>query len=314
VQEHALHIPVMLDESTAYLVRDKKGIYVDATLGMGGYSRRILDSLDQEGRVYGFDVDDDALREARENLKDYSNFEAVESNFSRIKVQLAARGIRQISGIVFDLGVSSLMLDRADKGFSYREDGPLDMRMDHQLSVTAADIVNHFDKEDLARVFRDYGEERQSSRIAARIVKQRQSKPFSRTAELTDLIRKLVPEPYTNKSLSRIFQALRIEVNHELTVLENALQQSVELLAEGGRLVVVSYHSLEDRIVKSLFREESTNCICPSAQPVCTCSHRARLKLLNRRSIRPGDEEQDLNRRSRSARMRVAEKLGEDAQ
>ena len=311
MQGLALHIPVMLDESTAYLVRDKKGTYIDATLGMGGYSRHILDNLDPEGRVFGFDVDEDALREARANLKDYPNFEAVESNFSRIKVQLAARGVRQVNGFVFDLGVSSLMLDKADKGFSYREDGPLDMRMDRQISITAADIINSYEKDELARIFRELGEERQSGRIAARIVKERQKTPFSRTGQLSSLVKSFVPEPYTNKSLSRIFQALRIEVNQELAVLEQALQQAVEILAPGGRLMVVSYHSLEDRIVKSLFRAESTDCICPSAQPVCTCTHQARLTLITRRSLKPTDSEQKENRRSRSARMRVAEKKAE---
>ncbi len=299
----------MLNESLAWLITDLKGIYVDATLGMGGYSEFILDRTDPQARVFGFDVDTDAIDKAGERLASHTNFSAVQANFSQVKVELFRLGIREISGIVFDLGVSSLMLDDGEKGFSYRFDGPLDMRMDRSLEIRAEDILNGWEKDDLRRLFLEYGEERQAGKIASIIVKERQKHRLSRTGDITELLKKHIPEPYLNKSLSRIFQALRIEVNDELGNLKKALEQSVDLLAEGGRLVVVSYHSLEDRIVKDFMKLHSTDCICPPKLPVCTCGHHADLKILTRRIETAGKAEVAANVRSRSARLRAAEKI-----
>ena len=299
----------MADESIEQLITDPTGVYVDATLGMGGYSERILKILKPEGKLFGFDVDDDALENSGIRLVSYKNFHAIQANFSSVKVGLFQYGIKEIDGIVFDLGVSSLMLDKAEKGFSYRFNGPLDMRMNKELDLTAESIVNDYDEEALTKIFFTYGEERFSRKIARYICKSRKNKKLQNTNDLADIIRSTVFGPHVNKSLSRIFQALRMEVNDEVENLKKALIRSVELLKPGGRLVVLSYHSIEDRIVKEFIKDLTTDCICPPKSPICTCDHRATMKVPGPRRIKASAEEVKKNKRSRSAVLRVAEKL-----
>jgi 16S rRNA (cytosine1402-N4)-methyltransferase len=299
------HTPVLLNETIDHLITTPTGTYIDATCGLGGHSLEILKRLDSRGRLYTFDLDPRAQAYAKDRLSGYGNVHFINKNYDKVRLAMIAEGVEHIDGILYDLGVSSMEIDSAERGFSFMQDGPLDMRMG-DTDLTAADVVNTYSMEDLTTIFRDYGEERFSGRIARRIVETR---PYFRTLPLVDCIKSMIKGPYVTKTLARIFQALRIEVNHELDSISKSLKDALDMMNPGGRMVVISFHSLEDRIVKQFFQEAVTDCICPPDIPVCVCGHTAVAKKITKKPILPTDEEIKENPRSRSAKCRVIEKL-----
>jgi 16S rRNA (cytosine1402-N4)-methyltransferase len=303
------HLPVLYHEIIHALRPKSPGRYVDATVGAGGHASGILEASKPDGWLLGFDLDPQALALANQRLSIYrGRYTLVQASYTTLLEQLARLNWDLIDGMVIDLGVSSMQLDTPERGFSFREDGPLDMRFNPSQSFTAADLVNEMAEEDLARILWKYGEEPQSRRIAKAI---RQSRPHRTTKELADVIQKALGQPQGRRihPATRSFQAIRIAVNDELQAVERVLPQAINALAAGGRLAVISFHSLEDRIVKQYFRQESRDCICPPQQPVCTCGHRATIKEVNRRPVMAKEEETKDNPRARSARLRIAEKL-----
>lgn len=306
------HLPVLPHETLEMLNIDPDGIYVDGTVGGGGHSSLIASKLSGKGRLIALDQDEEAIEAAGERLKEFGNkVTIVRSNFRNIKDVLAGLDIYKVNGILLDIGVSSHQLDTAERGFSYMNDGPLDMRMDQRGAISAKDIIRDYSEKDLAKIFRDYGEERYASSIARAIVKERNVKGIDSTGRLTDIIRGAVPgkarHSGTNPAM-RTFQALRIEVNGELEALEESLDIMTDLLEEGGRLAVITFHSLEDRIVKEKFRTMENPCICPKNFPVCTCGRKPKGRCVNRKPVTAGEEEQERNKRSHSAKLRVFEK------
>ena len=307
------HKSVLAQECMEGLHIRPQGIYMDATTGGGGHSLGIVQRLGEGGRLICIDRDDDALQAAGKRLEPYrEKITFVKSNFSDIAAVVKDLGISQVDGILFDLGVSSYQLDAMERGFSYMNDAPLDMRMDRSQSFTAGDVVNGYSQEELKRILWDYGEERYSGRIAAAICRRREEKPIQSTVELAEIIRGAMPPQALREKqhpAKRSFQAIRIEVNGELRAVEQAVQDSVDLLAPGGRLAVISFHSLEDRIVKNIFAQQAKGCICPPEFPVCVCGRKPRHKLVHRGVITAGEEELRDNPRARSAKLRVAEKI-----
>ncbi|PLX98548.1 MAG: 16S rRNA (cytosine(1402)-N(4))-methyltransferase [Desulfuromonas sp.] len=307
------HISVMPDEVLEYLQPKAGGIYVDGTLGGAGHAGLILEKTNPDGRLIGFDRDPEALATAGERLSHYGErFVAVHDNFSEAMQQLARLGIDRVDGMLLDLGVSSWQLDSAARGFSFREDGPLDMRMNPTEGESAAELLNELDEQELVKIFFTYGEERYSRRIARAIVARRVEEPWAGTLELAELIRDVVPKgrvPSRIHPATRVFMALRIQVNRELEHVERGVSQGIELLARGGRLVVISFHSLEDRLVKNMFREAARSCICPPEFPVCACEVEPKVKVLTRKAIKATAEEIAINSRSRSAVLRAVERL-----
>ena len=304
------HSPVLVSEVLNGLITDRDGIYLDATVGGGGHAKAILSGLSERGRLIGLDRDPAAIRVAAESLRGYGDRAILRQEvFWRLGALLRDLNVPKIDGALFDLGVSSHQIDDPDRGFSYRRDGPLDMRMG-EAGRSAQDIVNAAPYEDLLRIFRDYGEERRAAPIARAICAGREQGPILRTGELAALIRSVIPPDQPQKTLSRIFQAIRIEVNAEIEHLREALRQAIEALRVGGRIGVISYHSIEDRTVKTAFSEGVQGCICPPDFPICRCGRRATLKfVLGKRGKRPGPEEIALNPRARSATLRVVEKI-----
>lgn len=302
------HISVLADEVIENLNIKEDGIYVDLTLGKGGHSKKILEKLSNKGRLIGLDQDQDALNAAKENLKDFSNVSFIKSNFENIDKVLEDLGISKIDGALMDIGVSSYQIDNKDRGFSYMNDGPLDMRMDRENELTAAKVLNEYPTDQLVRIFSSYGEERYSKTIARKIVERRAEKPFESTFDLRDLIQKTSRsnEPHPEK---RVFQALRIEVNRELEVLEKTLEKVIDHLDIDGRLCVISFHSLEDRIVKNTFNDLAKDCICPPELPVCVCNHKAKIKIITKKPIVAKKEELDKNSRAKSAKLRVCQRI-----
>lgn len=306
------HISVLLHEATDGLNIKKDGVYVDGTMGGGGHSQEILSHLSQEGLLLGIDRDTEALSASKERLKDYKNVRYVHDNFHNIKEILNRENIDAIDGMVIDLGVSSYQLDNKDRGFSYMEDAPLDMRMNVLDELSAYTVVNTYTEDELSKIFFEYGEEKFSKKIARLIVEQRKTKPVETTLELVDIIKRAIPEKFRQKGshpAKRVFQAIRIEVNGELDPLKDALDDMFSCLKQGGRLSVITFHSLEDRIVKTKFKELCTGCICPPDFPVCVCGQTPKGKLINRKPILPSDTECIENKRSKSAKLRVIEKL-----
>lgn len=299
------HTPVLLNETIDRLITTRTGTYIDATCGLGGHSEEILKRLDATGSLYCFDLDPRAQAYAKDRLSEHGNVHFINNNFDKIKMSLIAEGVEHFDGILYDLGVSSMEIDSPERGFSFMQDGPLDMRMGN-TKLTAADVVNTYSIEDLTTIFREYGEERFSGRIARRIVETR---PYHRTLPLVDCIKSIIKGPYVTKTLARIFQALRIEVNHELDAIKKSLRDALDMLNPGGRMVVISFHSLEDRIVKQFFQEAVIDCICPPDIPVCVCDHKAEAKKITKKPIIPSEEEIKQNPRSRSSKCRVIEKL-----
>lgn len=304
------HTSVLLDEALNFLAVQPGGRYVDCTVGAGGHSLAILRASEPGGLVLAIDADPHAVEFARGSLKQYEDsVRLVNANFRDLKAVARQYNFIPVHGVLFDLGISSLQLEEDGRGFSFLSEAPLDMRFSESQSLTAADIVNRFDETELANVLWDYGEERFSRRIAAAIVRAR---PVHTTTELAAIVSQAVPPSRSRiHPATRTFQALRIAVNDELGSLSAALEQARDILGPGGRLVVISFHSLEDRIVKQFFQRESRDCICPPGQPTCTCGHRATLRLINKKPVTPGPEELQRNARSRSAKLRAAERLRE---
>ena len=308
------HVPIMVREVTDLLEPARVGVFVDGTLGGGGHSEAILQLLPPEGRLIGIDRDRTALTAAMERLQPFGDrFTALHGNFFHMKSLLLQRGISKVDGILLDLGVSSYQLDEASRGFSYRAEAPLDMRMDQTASLTAFDVVNGYPEKDLVRIFRDYGEERFAPQIARRILEQRAKAPIEATTALAELIASAIPSKFRYREQQhparRCFQAIRIEVNGELQGLREAVDSCIDLLAPGGRIVVLTFHSLEDRIVKTAFRTAENPCVCPPKSPQCVCSRTPYGRILTKHPLTASEAEQQQNSRSACCKLRALEKL-----
>lgn len=305
------HTSVLYEELINSLKIKPDGIYVDCTLGGGGHAGGVCEKLDK-GRLIGIDQDEDALSAASEHLDIYKDkVTFVKSNYSNIVKVLSDLGIEKVDGIYIDLGVSSYQLDNAERGFSYRYDSVLDMRMDKEASFSAYDVINGYDRDELAKIIKDYGEEKFAYKIASKIVDIRKNKNIETTKELVDIIKTCIPQRLQREyghPAKRTFQAIRIEVNDELGVLKNTLNEMIDLLNIGGRLSVISFHSLEDRIVKHIFNENEHPCTCPPNFPVCVCNKKPKGKVIGK-MILPSEEEMNINPRSKSAKLRVFEKI-----
>ena len=305
------HIPVLLEKCIECLNIKKGGVYVDGTLGGGGHSLHILKNLDGTGKLIGIDKDKEALKFTSEKFKDYSNVIYVNDKHENIKGILERLNIPEVDGILLDLGVSSYQLDEPSRGFSYMHDAKLDMRMNKDMDFTAYDVVNNYPEEKLIEIFFTYGEERYSKSIAKRIVEERKIKPIETTYELVDIIKSAIPKRALNEKqhpAKRVFQAIRIEVNGELVELENAIKDSVDVLKPGGRLLIITFHSLEDRIVKKTYENLEGRCTCPSDFPKCVCGFKSFGKIITKKPIVADEKELYENPRSRSAKLRVFEK------
>lgn len=306
------HVSVLLDECINALNIKEDGIYVDCTLGGAGHSSEIVKRLSSDGRLIGFDQDKDALKAAGERLKDYKNVTYVHSNFYAIYDVLTDLGIDGVDGILMDLGVSSYQLDNGERGFSYMQDAPLDMRMNRENEFSAYEIVNTYSEEELYRIIKEYGEEKFAKRIASFIVKNREEKNIETTLELVEIIKAAIPAKARREGphpAKRTFQAIRIEVNKELEIISKTILDGVKKLNKGGRMAIITFHSLEDRIVKNKFRDLAVSCRCPKEFPICVCGEKAKVKVISRKAIEPSKEEVEINPRSRSAKLRVIEKI-----
>jgi len=305
------HVSVLLNECLDALDIKEDGIYVDCTLGGAGHSLEILKRLSKNGRLIGIDQDADALEAAKEKIKEYSNVTYVHDNFYNIEAILEKLNIDKVDGILMDLGVSSYQLDNAERGFSYMRDAPLDMRMDRSRGITAYDVVNNYEEQQIADVLRNYGEEKFSKRIANFIVDRRKENPINTTLELVNVIDAAIPAKYKREGghpAKRTFQGIRIEVNGELRILDKAIEDGINRLRLGGRMAIITFQSLEDRIVKIKFKSLEDPCKCPKELPMCVCGKKPIVKLISRKPIRATDEELEINGKSRSAKLRVAEK------
>ena len=307
------HTSVLLEETIENLDIKADGIYVDGTLGGGGHSYEICKRRGDGGRLIGIDQDAAAIEAGTKRLEPFSDkVTVVRSNYCDMHQVLDGLGIPAVDGIVLDLGVSSYQLDTADRGFSYREDAPLDMRMDQRQTLTARDIVNEYSEMKLYQIIRDYGEDKFAQNIAKHIVAARQQKPIETTLELAEIIKRAIPmkvRAVGGHPAKRTFQAIRIELNHELEVLQNSIDDMISLLNDGGRLCIITFHSLEDRIVKSIFRKNENPCECPPSFPVCVCGKVSQGKVVTRKPILPSAEELEVNSRSKSAKLRVFMKV-----
>lgn len=308
------HKSVLLQEIIQFLDPKPGGVYIDATIGFGGHAEEILKKISSQGKLLGIDQDEEALGHIKSSLlPEYPNLTLKKANFTEIGKISKEMRLKSVEGIVADIGVSSYQLDRPDRGFSFKSDGPLDMRMDKSQELTAEKVINTYSENELVKIFSSYGEERLSKTIAREITAQRKKKLFESTLELAELIQVL----YDKKGLkrakihpaTRVFQSLRIEVNSELESLEKFLSQAIELLAPKGRLAVITFHSLEDRIVKDFYKKEAKGCICPSEYPLCKCGHVPQAKIITKKPVTPSDKEIRENPRARSAKLRVIEKI-----
>lgn len=306
------HISVLFEETVDGLSVKPDGIYVDGTMGGAGHGRAVCERLSAKGRYIGIDQDEAAIRTGMERLEPYKDrVTIVRSNYADMVSVVHGLGIDHVDGIMLDLGVSSYQLDTVERGFSYREDAPLDMRMDQRQEMTAAHIVNEYSERDLFRIIKDYGEDRFAKNIAKHICMEREKKPIETTLELAEIIKHAIPAKIRatgGHPAKRTFQAIRIELNHELSVLEDNLNGMIDLLNPGGRLCIITFHSLEDRIVKTLFKNAENPCVCPPGFPVCTCGMESKGKVITRKPILPSEEELEANSRSKSAKLRIFEK------
>ena len=307
MSEH--HVPVMLKESLDLLITDQSGVYFDATLGFGGHSSEILKRLNSEGRLVAADVDTDAFSFSQNKFAEKSGVSLYNFNYSFIDVIAKIESIQYFDGVLADLGVSSFQLDNPESGFTYRNDAALDLRLDKTKKITAADVLNNFDEEDIANIIYEFGEEKNSRKIARSISEKRAAQKIETTGQLVAIINDLVPDIFRRKTLSRVFQALRIYVNDELGNLKLFLENSLKVLKTGGRIVVITYHSLEDRIVKDFFKNETIVNLSPKEDPLGLVKLESRLKLINKKPIVPTENEIRDNYRARSAKLRVAERL-----
>ncbi|HMN17527.1 MAG: 16S rRNA (cytosine(1402)-N(4))-methyltransferase RsmH [Ignavibacteriaceae bacterium] len=303
------HIPVMLNESLDLLITDQSGVYFDATLGFGGHTTEMLKRLTNTGRIVAADVDTDAFEYSQKKFLKEDRVSIYNYNYSFIDVIAKIESLKYFDGVLADLGVSSFQLDNPESGFTFRTEAPLDLRMDKTKEVSAADVINSYDEEDLADIFFNYGEEKNSRKIARSIVQKRLIKKIETTKDISEIISELVPENYLRKTLTRIFQALRICVNDELENLKLFLENSVNVLKKGGRIVVISYHSLEDRIVKDFFKSNTVVNLSPKEDPLGLIKKETSLKLINKKPIVPSESEIRGNYRARSAKLRAAERL-----
>lgn len=307
------HKTVLLNEAVSGLNIKKDGVYIDCTLGGAGHAEAILQKLSAQGHLFAFDQDDVALNYAKQKLTAYDDkFTAIKGNFGELQQKMEGYGIKKVDGILYDLGVSSPQLDTPDRGFSYHHDAPLDMRMDQDSPLTAYDVINDWPYEDLVRIFFQYGEERFSKQIARKIEAARSLAPIKTTGELVDLIKEGIPAPARRKGghpAKRVFQAVRIAVNDELAVFEKSLQQALSMLNSGGRICVITFHSLEDRICKATFRKASEGPQIPRNLPIIPDEYKPKYKLITRRPIVPSEEELLENNRARSAKLRIIEKI-----
>lgn len=317
MSEDFQHYTVMLKETVAGLNVKPSGVYVDCTLGGGGHSEYLLSQLDADGHLYAFDQDQKAIDHAKVRLAKYvasGQVTFVKSNFRYLKEVLSTYGVTKVDGIMYDLGVSSPQLDEAERGFSYHQDAPLDMRMDQSADFSAYDVINDYEYHQLVKIFFRYGEEKFSKQIARKIEEHRKNRPIETTGELVEIIKEAIPAPARRKGghpAKRIFQAVRIAVNDELGAVEDSLVEAIELLAVGGRMSVITFHSLEDRIVKTIFKEYSTPQDLPPGLPVVPEEYQPILKVINRKPLVASEGELEENNRSRSAKLRVAEKVKE---
>lgn len=306
------HKSVLLSETIEGLCIKPEGTYVDGTLGGGGHSFEILKKLNDQGRLIGIDQDEAAVAAAGERLKEFSNVTIVRNNYCNMEQELNRLNIDKVDGILLDLGVSSYQLDTPERGFSYMADAPLDMRMDRRSEITAADIVNNYSQSDLATMIRTYGEEKFANNIAKHIVAAREVQRIETTGQLVDIIKAAIPmkvQKNMGHPAKQTFQAIRIELNKELKVLSESLDGMIGRLKPGGRLCIITFHSLEDRIVKNIFKENENPCTCPSDFPVCVCKKTPKGVVITRKPILPSDEEMEENSRSKSAKLRIFEKI-----
>lgn len=306
------HTSVLFSETIKQLNIHPDGLYVDGTLGGGGHASGICEKLSQKGILIGIDRDQDAIRAAGDRLKDFPCKKIyVQNNYANIKEVLSELGIDQIDGAIMDLGVSSFQLDNFERGFSYMQTAPLDMRMNAQDSLTAEEVVNEYSQKELTEIIKKYGEERWASRISEFIIKERLKKRITTTTELVDVIKAAIPAAARREGphpAKRTFQAIRIEVNDELGQLERAVDEMIDVLSDGGRLCVITFHSLEDRIVKDCFNRRANPCTCPKELPLCVCGNKADIKKISGKPIIPSSQELEMNPRARSAKLRVIEK------
>ncbi len=305
------HTPVLLKEAVTQLALRRGGLYVDCTVGGGGHAREILRACGPEGQLVGLDWDEEAIPQARERLSEWgARVQLVRANYVELERVLMSLGVTTVDGVLFDLGVSSRQFDAPERGFSFQREGPLDMRMSRQLGATARDVLRTASLEELARIFRIYGEEKRARAIARKIVSEREHAPVETTTQLAQLVERVLgPKRRAIHPATRVFQALRIAVNHELDNLKRGLEAATKFLKSGGRLAVISFHSLEDRIVKQYFAEQSSGCICPPDLPACVCGRQPVLRVVTRKPLTPGEAEIRANPRARSAKLRVAEKI-----
>jgi len=303
------HIPVLLDESIENLVTDKSGLYFEGTIGFGGHTKAILSHLDDKAKFIGTDKDIDAYEHCKNKFKDDIRVELFKASFTSIIDISNIAFVEKFDGIFVDLGVSSFQLDNKESGFTFREDAPLDLRMDKSKGKPASFYLNRADEKELVEIFFKYGEEKNSRRIAKAICSYRLTNKIETTVQLKGIIEEFTPERFLTKTLSRIFQALRIFVNNELGELEEFLEKAVSVLNKNGRIVVITFHSLEDRIVKNFFKDKTRVCVCPPEYPVCVCNTTPELQIITRKPIIPSEGEIKVNRRARSAKLRVAKKI-----
>ncbi len=302
------HEPIMLNECIENLNIKPNGIYVDGTMGGAGHSSQIVSRLTKEGLLIGIDRDKEALETSQKRLKDFDNVKYIWGRHEDIKEHISNIGIEKVDGILLDLGVSSYQIDEASRGFSYTKDAKLDMRMNKEQDLTAMEIINSYSEDELEKIFHEYGEEKFSRKIANKIINIRKTKKVETTYELDDIVRNVVPGKGTVDSLKRIFQALRIEVNGELKELEKAIRDGVDILNDNGRICIITFHSLEDRIVKNTFIDLQGVCKCPKDFPKCVCGVKSYGKIITKKPIIPSEKEQERNPRSKSAKLRVFEK------
>lgn len=306
------HKPIMLNEILSGLNINPDGVYLDCTIGGAGHSSKILEKLNKNGLLIGIDKDNYAIEVCKERLKNYNNKLLIYSDFKNIQNVLEENKIDELDGVLIDLGISSYQIDTAERGFSFLRNGRLDMRMDKSQQLSAYEVLNHYSKEKLIQILFDYGEEPFAKPIVNNIVKFRQIKPIETTFELRDIIEKSLPAKVLYNSggaCKKTFQAIRIEVNGELNNLYDTIEYLISKLKKGGRIAILTFHSLEDRIVKNVFKENATDCICPPKTPICICNHKAKIKIINKKPICASKEEISENSRSTCAKLRIAEKI-----
>jgi len=307
--EKEIHVPVLMPESMEYLISNKEGNYFDGTLGFGGHFTQILNLLGPKGKLVGTDKDENAFKYCLEKFENDKRARLYNASFTDIDIVSKIEFIDKYDGIFADLGVSSYQLDEAESGFTYREDAVLDLRMNKNKGVPAYEAINSLSEQEISGILFHYGEEKKSRLIARKIAEYKITKKITRTSEIREIVSRIVPQRFVAETLSRVFQALRIYVNNELEELKYFLSLSAERLKKGGRLVIISYHSLEDRIVKDFFKFENLECICPPGTPVCICGKEKRLNIITKKPVTPSQAEIDVNRRARSAKLRAAERI-----